>query len=141
MEGRRRYSPQYKPLLEERESVSETSLRSEAEEDGEASSREHERVGYEERVVIASDRASEEANGDADSGISLGEDQSGLGNKRTQVPPPESLCLLVVQIVIPFIFAGFGMMAAGLLLDAVQVSGREGPRGILWGPALGQGVF
>lgn len=34
----------------------------------------------------------------------------------------ESLHMMIIEIVIPFFCAGFGMMAAGLLLDAVQVS-------------------
>lgn len=34
----------------------------------------------------------------------------------------ETLPIMIIQIVIPFFFAGFGMMAAGLVLDTVQVS-------------------
>ncbi len=35
--------------------------------------------------------------------------------------PREKLCSVLIQVSVPFIVAGFGMMAAGLLLDAVQV--------------------
>lgn len=118
------FSPQYKPLLEEGES-----------ETGDPSSPHKERSpqgnDYEERVVILSDRGEEgeeRGNGDADSGISLsemaGEDHLGTGRLKhlSLYEKPESLLMLVVQIVIPFFFAGFGMMAAGLLLDTVQVS-------------------
>lgn len=126
---RRSFSPKYKQLLEERES--ETSLRSEEDAGltGPAGSSFREAEGeYEERVVILSD-----GSGDADSGISLSEvagareDHPGSrhgGSRRLpgQLAKQESLLQLVVQIVIPFFFAGFGMMAAGLLLDAVQVS-------------------
>ena len=37
----------------------------------------------------------------------------------------ETLVAMIVQIVLPFFLAGFGMMAAGLLLDTVQVSGHH----------------
>ncbi len=79
------------------------------------------------RVVILSDP------GDEDSGISElgGEDHPVLIEKgEGRHPPagkggreekPEPLCTLIIQIIIPFFFAGFGMMLAGLLLDAVQV--------------------
>lgn len=52
-----------------------------------------------------------------DSGISeLGpEEHTNPGTK------PEKLCTVLLQVGIPFVIAGFGMMAAGLLLDAVQV--------------------
>ncbi|XP_064399874.1 solute carrier family 41 member 1-like isoform X2 [Halichondria panicea] len=51
-----------------------------------------------------------------DSGISeLGpEEHTNPGTK------PEKLCTVLLQVGIPFVIAGFGMMAAGLLLDAVQ---------------------
>ena len=122
MDSRKRsFSPQYKPLLEEgeremgspsgRESLTATSPQGIPE--------------YEERVVILSDP--EERNGDADSGISLSEmaGEDHLGSRRikhaSMYEKPESLLTLVIQIVIPFFFAGCGMMAAGLLLDLVQV--------------------
>lgn len=81
-----------------------------------------------ERVIILSDREEDTVNGDADSGISLtevvGEEHpvSGRANLLGRGEKQESLVVLVIQIVIPFFFAGFGMMAAGLLLDAVQVN-------------------
>lgn len=134
---RRSFSPKYKPLLEEQESVSsETSLRSE--ENGGSSVGQGGKREYEERVVILSDHDNKGGSGDADSGISLtemaGEDHGQSGDKHTKFnfTKPESLLLLVVQIVIPFFFAGFGMMAAGLLLDAVQVSNsRLGACGVV----------
>ena len=137
MNKRRSFSPQYAPLLEERESVSEeASVRSEEDGDpgnGEEGSTRHHRVEYEERVVILSDHGRGEENGDADSGISLSEDHPGsrhpqAAKQRGQEPLP----LLVVQIVIPFFFAGFGMMAAGLLLDTVQVSRAEWSLSLGW---------
>lgn len=118
------FSPQYKPLLEEGESeTSDPSGRGNSH-----TTRSPQGTDYEERVVILSDRNEGEGNGDADSGISLTEmaGEEHLGPNRLKHPSmydkPESLLILVVQIVIPFFFAGFGMMAAGLLLDAVQVS-------------------
>lgn len=128
---RRSFSPKYKPLLEEQES--ETSVRSE--ENGGSSVGQGGKREYEERVVILSDHDNKGGSGDADSGISLtemaGEDHGQNGDKHTKFKP-ESLLLLVVQIVIPFFFAGFGMMAAGLLLDAVQVSNsRLGACGVV----------
>lgn len=126
---RRSFSPKYKPLLEERESVSEGSLHSEEGSSLVEQSGRQAQGEYQERVLILSDRGGDgEANGDADSGISLsdmvGEDHPAGSGKSLAVTleKPEPLLLLVVQIVIPFFFAGFGMMAAGLLLDAVQVS-------------------
>ena len=67
---------------------------------------------------------------DEDSGISevggeesrvtlLGKDSKLCGS---QTEHTETLPAMIVQIVLPFFLAGFGMMAAGLLLDAVQVS-------------------
>ncbi len=55
---------------------------------------------------------------EADSGVSelAEEDAQSLARPRR-----EKLCSVLVQVAIPFIIAGFGMMAAGLLLDAVQV--------------------
>lgn len=41
-------------------------------------------------------------------------------------PRREKLCSVLVQVAIPFIIAGFGMMAAGLLLDTVQVHTHSG---------------
>jgi hypothetical protein len=51
--------------------------------------------------------------GTADKGLEYG----GSGKK-------ESILETLIQVFIPFMIAGFGMMAAGLLLDAVQVSIR-----------------
>lgn len=140
MERRRNLSPQCQPLLENRES--ETSQEDPSSPSltarGRVKSNSQEPAKYEERVIILSDgrRRGEEGegggregnNGDADSGISLSEEsgeRSQHNNGTTTTPTitgksQESLLTLIVQIVIPFFFAGFGMMAAGLLLDAVQ---------------------
>lgn len=71
-------------------------------------------VQFVERVTIV-----EEA-GDNDSGISE------VGGEDHPTSPPgrrvEGVCAILTQVTIPFVIAGFGMMAAGLLLDAVQVS-------------------
>lgn len=61
----------------------------------------------------------------------LGEEEArvtlmGTGTKLCNTKPnnehKETLAAMIVQIVLPFFLAGFGMMAAGLLLDTVQVS-------------------
>lgn len=41
--------------------------------------------------------------------------------KISAVVPPESVCSLVLQILVPFLLAGLGTISAGLLLDVVQV--------------------
>lgn len=122
---KRTYSSKYRPLDE-----SETLLG----EEGEVAPEDErtiqcprlmeQRKGYVERVVIVSEP---ETNGDADSGIAelAGEEnghiEGGDGLEHVVKKKRESLLVMMVQIVIPFFFAGFGMMAAGLLLDAVQV--------------------
>lgn len=96
---------------------------------------------YVERVLILSDHEEDGGNGDADSGISLseiaGEEHPASGRSKqlvVEAKRSESLLMLMLQIVIPFFFAGFGMMTAGLLLDAVQVrSGTCGWPGTLAG--------
>lgn len=40
----------------------------------------------------------------------------------TQDMPSESICSMVLQILAPFLLAGFGTVMAGMLLDIVQVS-------------------
>lgn len=35
--------------------------------------------------------------------------------------PPESMCSMVLQILVPFLLAGLGTVSAGVLLDVVQV--------------------
>ena len=133
---KRAFSPKYRPLEEEHldppeeirtdddspvhdASSSMNTARSRHVSDSDSRNRE-------ERVIILSDHDVEGANGDADSGISLsevvGEDHLVSAKLLGRGEKTESLLMLVVQIIIPFIFAGFGMMAAGLLLDAVQVS-------------------
>ena len=76
-----------------------------------------------ERVLIMSDQ-DQEGNGDADSGISelASEEHQVQSYSKMELDRRESLVTMIIQIVIPFFFAGFGMMAAGLLLDAVQVN-------------------
>lgn len=39
-----------------------------------------------------------------------------------QAMPSESICSMVLQILAPFLLAGFGTVMAGMLLDIVQVS-------------------
>lgn len=131
-ERKRSFSPTHRPLLgggEEDESVPSTPVNLE----GGPVSRSHgseSQCVERERVIVSTDH--DRGTGDADSGISLssemaGEEHSaclggGGGNHSLRnAEKSESLLMLVVQIVIPFFFAGFGMMAAGLLLDAVQV--------------------
>lgn len=90
-----------------------------------------------ERLKVRGEETSHDDGGDEDSGISelTGEDaalcervspSSASLEVRRKNPPHidhiETLPMMIVQIVIPFFFAGFGMMAAGLLLDTVQVS-------------------
>lgn len=83
---------------------------------------------YEERVIITSDLDRRRESGDGDSGISeLTGEEHPLSETRDkpyvmQVEKEESLIFMILQIIIPFFFAGCGMMAAGLLLDTVQVS-------------------
>lgn len=94
-----------------------------------SASEEHEPLLVEERsdsfveqVSILSDRAVNECR-DNDSGISevSGEDHS-LDMVFGQVQrKEETVCSILMQVAIPFVIAGFGMMAAGLLLDTVQV--------------------
>lgn len=131
-ERKRPFSPKYQPLIEESEPSEEASLIT-----PEHQQQRHRRESGErqeaatERVAIVSGSGEDRENGDADSGISLsevmGEDHSAAGGaggspvKGDKHQHQESLGMLVIQILIPFFFAGFGMMAAGLLLDAVQV--------------------
>lgn len=89
---------------------------------------------YRERVVILTEHDAEERDAEEDSGISEateehllatdlrareGSDHSG----RTE-PRKETMWHVAIQVFIPFLIAGFGMMAAGLLLDKVQVIDR-----------------
>ena len=133
-ERKRTFSPQYTPLLEEEEEEESEGGNSDSNSvlkprHNHHYSRTSSQGKFEERVVILSDQGSKErGNGDADSGISLSEavgDEHPTGKVSVvSSDHQESLLVLIVQIVIPFFFAGFGMMAAGLLLDAVQVSRR-----------------
>lgn len=129
---RRTFSPQYTPLLEEEEPLEDSEAGSD---DNDAvlktkgNHRTSSQVEYEERVVILSDQdtSKDRSNGDADSGISISEvageeHPTGRVSVINTMENSESLIALIIQIVIPFFFAGFGMMAAGLLLDTVQVS-------------------
>lgn len=81
---------------------------------------------YIERVTIFPEQTTDEPV-DNDSGISElgGEDHplSGEVGLRHGKSGKETVCSILTQVAIPFVIAGFGMMAAGLLLDAVQVSG------------------
>lgn len=81
--------------------------------------------GYRERVVIMTGQEVEE-----DSGISEATEDhllAGTDSRSREVdtgrsePRKETLWHVAIQVFIPFLIAGFGMMAAGLLLDSVQV--------------------
>ena len=79
----------------------------------------------ERETVIITTRVSEyNGDGDHDSGISCEDhlltEQGGVEGPRT--PKKERLRDICIQVFIPFMIAGFGMMTAGLLLDTVQVS-------------------
>ncbi len=67
----------------------------------------------------------EEGDVDGDSGIScedhLLKESESLGAGGPRGPQKEKLRDILIQVFIPFMIAGLGMMAAGLLLDAVQV--------------------
>ncbi len=74
----------------------------------------------------SSDGVLSEGEGERVTIVSEGEDSgiSELGpEEHTKTPGTrhEKLCTVLLQVGIPFVIAGFGMMAAGLLLDAVQV--------------------
>lgn len=77
--------------------------------------------GYRERVVIITQGAADE-----DSGISEAPEDHLLAETRDSEqrtePRKETLWHIAIQVFIPFLIAGFGMMAAGLLLDKVQAS-------------------
>lgn len=81
--------------------------------------------GYLERVVIVTDDVDDDlAHGDEDSGISCEEhllrEEESVQQRRQR--PKETLVHVAMQVSIPFLIAGLGMMLAGLLLDKVQVS-------------------
>lgn len=74
-----------------------------------------------ERVVIQTVRSGEEE--DDDSGISelpYGHEEHLLESSGRRIKR-ETLWDICIQVFIPFMIAGFGMLAAGLLLDTVQV--------------------
>lgn len=87
--------------------------------------------GYRERVVIMTEHDAEERGAEDDSGISEATEEHLLAadsrsreaadrSGRTE-PRKETMWHVAIQVFIPFLIAGFGMMAAGLLLDKVQV--------------------
>ena len=82
-----------------------------------------ERQEYRERVVIMTDH--EDRAADEDSGISETHEEHLLTDCRDTEhraePRKETMLNVAIQVFIPFLIAGFGMMAAGLLLDKVQV--------------------
>ena len=49
----------------------------------------------------------------------MGEDENANGKKTEE---DETSCSIGMQVVLPYIVAGFGMVAAGIVLDVVQVS-------------------
>lgn len=79
---------------------------------------------YRERVVIMTEH--EDRTAEEDSGISEApEDHLLTDSKEAESraePRKESMWHIAIQVFIPFLIAGFGMMAAGLLLDKVQVT-------------------
>lgn len=85
--------------------------------------------GYRERVVILTEH--EERDAEEDSGISeameehlLAADSREVDQSRIE-PRKETMWHVAIQVFIPFLIAGFGMMAAGLLLDKVQVINHD----------------
>ena len=77
---------------------------------------------YRERVVILTEH--EERGAEDDSGISEATEEHLLVESREEPraePRKETMWHVAIQVFIPFLIAGFGMMAAGLLLDKVQV--------------------
>ena len=79
-----------------------------------------------ERVIILSSTESFHED-ERDSGISEPAEEHLLPQLEvspdgTRVDERERICSICIQVFIPFLIAGFGMLAAGLLLDAVQVS-------------------
>ena len=81
--------------------------------------------GYVERVVILTDDVEDSLiQRDEDSGISCEEnllrDEDHVHPRRQR--PKETIIHVAMQVSIPFLIAGFGMMLAGLLLDKVQVN-------------------
>ncbi len=77
------------------------------------------------RIIELRLKDEEEGDPDQDSGISC-EDHllkvsEGLEAGGPRGPQKEKLRDILVQVFVPFMIAGLGMMAAGLLLDAVQV--------------------
>ena len=85
--------------------------------------------GYRERVVILTEH--EEGDVEGDSGISEVMEEHLLADSREAdqsgraEPRKETMWHVAIQVFIPFLIAGFGMMAAGLLLDKVQVIDRD----------------
>ena len=78
---------------------------------------------YTERVVIVTE--TDERAIDEDSGISEAAEDQLLSESRDAEhkvePRKETIWHVGIQVFIPFLIAGFGMMGAGLLLDKVQV--------------------
>lgn len=77
-----------------------------------------------ERVVIQTVHSEKEE--DDDSGISElpYEHEEHLLDLPRRRMKRETLCDVCIQVFIPFMIAGFGMLAAGLLLDTVQVCAK-----------------
>ena len=80
-----------------------------------------------ERVIIQTDQESR-GEDDDDSGIAelpCSYEEHLLKGQVLEVPGSrlkrERVCDILIQVFIPFMIAGFGMLAAGLLLDEVQV--------------------
>ena len=89
-----------------------------------------ERHVVESAVIVTEPRAGEEGErDDGDSGISVTAAEERLlprgkeeeGGSSPEYGKRESILETLIQVFIPFMIAGFGMMAAGLLLDKVQV--------------------
>ena len=75
---------------------------------------------YSERVVIMTGR--DDRGAEEDSGISEAPEDHLLPDSRDVEPRKETMWHIAIQVFIPFLIAGFGMMTAGLLLDKVQVN-------------------
>lgn len=83
-------------------------------------------LSYEPRSYTETDSLlpNEHYEGSKLSGNWRGNDPEGSG---TQDVPAESVCSMLLQILVPFLLAGIGTVSAGMLLEVVQV--RSAKRG------------
>lgn len=74
--------------------------------------------GYSEKEPMLTERrlSGEEADAEEEE-----DEEQGLGSDVQNIPK-ESLLAMALQILVPFLLAGFGTVSAGMVLDIVQVS-------------------